>query len=145
MTRRRQEKRSEKVEERRIREVEWKTDMKEEQEARRAGMAFENNYTFDPVGAKNVEVGDGEQARQGPAGSDEAAAGGLEQAGGSEEKEDDLGRMLQDQAEYRSPAPDWPGTRRWASRPWSWPRATTPPGNLLPWCGAGGGVTVPVQ
>ena len=59
MTRRRQEKRSEKVEERRIREVEWKTDMKEEQEARRAGMAFENNYTFDPVGAKNVEVGDG--------------------------------------------------------------------------------------
>ena len=49
MTRRRQEKRSEKVEERRIREVEWKTDMKEEQEARRAGMAFESNYTFDPV------------------------------------------------------------------------------------------------
>ena len=34
MTRRRQEKRSEKVEERRIREVEWKTDMKEEQEGR---------------------------------------------------------------------------------------------------------------
>ena len=53
----------------------------------------------------------------------------MEQAGGSEEEEDDLGRMLQDQAEYRSPAPDWPGTRRWASRPWSWPRATTPPGN----------------
>ena len=25
----------------------------------------------------------------------------MEQAGGSEEKEDDLGRMLQDQAEYR--------------------------------------------
>ena len=69
----------------------------------------------------------------------------MEQAGGSEEKEDDLGRMLQDQAEYRSPAPDWPGTRRWASRPWSWPRATTPPGNLLPWCGAGGGVTVTDQ
>ena len=46
---RRQEKRSQKVEERRIREVEWKEDMREEQKARKAGMAFKNNYTFDPV------------------------------------------------------------------------------------------------
>ena len=35
MTMRRQEKRPQKVEESRIREVEWKEDMKEEQEARR--------------------------------------------------------------------------------------------------------------
>jgi hypothetical protein len=59
MTMRRQEKRPQKVEESRIREVEWKEDMKEEQEARRPLKTI--SLLTLCVGAKNVEVSDGEQ------------------------------------------------------------------------------------
>ena len=104
---RRQEMRSEKEEDRRIREMERKEkERREEQEARRDGLAIENSSSGDLVGAEMVVVGQVQgggkgEAGQEPGGGGEAVqepVGGDDQAECSDEEEDAVGQVLQEQA-----------------------------------------------
>ena len=106
---RRKELRLEKEEERMVKEVERKEkERREEQEAMRQGMAIENNNPGDPVGAEVMEAGlvqgggEGEALEEPPGGGEavQEPTGGADQAEGSEEEEDVVGLVLQDQAEY---------------------------------------------